>query len=73
MLAIKGGYESYTGIPPAEVDKFETALGEAKVDAKILRYDADHAFANPSGAKYDQAAATSAWAEVEKFLAANLK
>ena len=62
-----------TGIPPAEVDKFASALGEAKVDAKILRYDADHAFANPSGAKYDQAAATSAWAEVEKFLAANLK
>ncbi|HVV84364.1 MAG TPA: dienelactone hydrolase family protein [Kofleriaceae bacterium] len=60
-------------IPPAVVDRFEAALKQAGVDARILRYDADHAFANPSGAHYDQAAATAAWAEVEPFLAANLQ
>ena len=61
------------GIPIEQVDKFEAGLKQAGVDAKILRYDADHAFANPSGNNYDQPAATAAWGEVEKFLAANLK
>ena len=61
------------GIPPAKVDAFEAGLRAAKVDAKILRFDAEHAFANPSGAHYDQASATAAWAEVEAFLAENLR
>lgn len=62
-----------TGIPPASVDAFEAGLEQAGVDGRVLRYDADHAFANPSGARYDEPAATAAWAEVERFLAANLR
>jgi carboxymethylenebutenolidase len=56
------------GIPVAEVDKFEAALKEAGVDATIKRYDADHAFANPSGPRYDQEDAAAAWQEVVDFL-----
>jgi carboxymethylenebutenolidase len=61
------------GIPPSAVNAFEEALKSAQVPHQILRFDADHAFANPSNARYDQAASAQAWAEVQKFLAANLK
>lgn len=61
------------GIPPALVDEFEAGLAAAKVDHRILRYDAEHAFANPSGTRYDEAAARAAWEEVRSFLTANLK
>ena len=57
-----------TFITPAIVDGFEKSLKEAGVDATILRYDADHAFANPSGERYDEAAAADAWAHVVDFL-----
>ncbi|MEZ4450349.1 MAG: dienelactone hydrolase family protein [Nannocystaceae bacterium] len=56
------------GIPPAEVDKFEAALHEAGVSAEIHHYDADHAFANPSNPKYDEANAGDAWGKVLVFL-----
>ncbi|HVJ18014.1 MAG TPA: dienelactone hydrolase family protein [Polyangiaceae bacterium] len=39
----------------------------------MLTYDAGHAFANPSGARYDEKAATAAWAETQAFLAKKLK
>jgi len=56
------------GIPPAEVNKFEAALKQAKVPAEIHRYDADHAFANPSNPKYDEKSAGDAWRHVLAFL-----
>ncbi|HEY8379214.1 MAG TPA: dienelactone hydrolase family protein [Nannocystis sp.] len=56
------------GIPTAEVLKFEAALQEAGVAATIHRYDADHAFANPSNPKYDEANAADAWDKVLAFL-----
>ena len=56
------------GIPPAEVDKFEAALKQAGVIAVIHRYDADHAFANPSNPKYDEKNASDAWTKVLGFL-----
>ncbi|MBX7083248.1 MAG: dienelactone hydrolase family protein, partial [Nannocystaceae bacterium] len=37
------------------------------------RYDADHAFANPSSGRYDEAAAADAWAHVRRFLATHLR
>ena len=40
---------------------------------EILRYDADHAFANPSNAHYDEVSAGDAWTKVQAFLATNLK
>lgn len=61
-----------TGIPPDVVDTFDTALDEAEVDHRILRYDAQHAFANPSGGRYDAKSAEAAWAEVRAFLEARL-
>jgi carboxymethylenebutenolidase len=58
------------GIPPAKVDEFEAALKQAGVKAEIRRYDADHAFANPSNPKYDEASSADAWSHVLAFLKA---
>jgi len=60
-------------IPPEAVDAFDKALTTAGVEHRILRYDADHAFANPSGARYDHKSAGAAWEEVRAFLANRLK
>ena len=62
-----------TSITPANVDAFERALTTAEVDHRILRYDADHAFANPSGARYARDPAEDAWRQVESFLAEHLR
>jgi carboxymethylenebutenolidase len=61
------------GIPPEIVNEFEKGLRAAGVDHEIHRYDAEHAFANPSSARYDHEAAKAAWKKVRKFLASNLK
>jgi carboxymethylenebutenolidase len=61
------------GIPPQAVDAFERALGTAQIRHQILRFPADHAFANPSSARYDKVSATAAWEAARKFLAENLK
>jgi len=61
------------GIPPKVVNEFEKALEKAGVKHTILRYDAQHAFANPSSGRYDAKAAEDAWRKVREFLAARLK
>jgi carboxymethylenebutenolidase len=61
------------GIPPENVDAFVEGLDDAGVPHEIHRYDANHAFANPSSARYDFDAAGDAWEKVRAFLAANLK
>lgn len=66
VLGIFGNKDQ--GIPPAEVDGFEARLKEAKINATIHRYDADHAFANPSNPKYDEKNAADAWTKVLAFL-----
>ncbi|MCU0867269.1 MAG: dienelactone hydrolase family protein [Planctomycetes bacterium] len=66
VLAVFGTRDR--SIPDAKVTAFETAMTELKKDVKVLRYDAEHAFANPSGARYDQKNAAAAWAEVKAFL-----
>jgi carboxymethylenebutenolidase len=72
LLGIFGNRDK--SIPPETVNEFEKALAAAEVRHKILRYDADHAFANPSAAgRYDEKAAAAAWAEARAFLTANLK
>jgi len=71
LLGIFGSRDR--GFPPGMVDEFEKALTKAGVRHRILRYDAEHAFANPSGARYDEEAASAAWAEVRTFLEANLR
>ena len=60
-------------IPPAAVDEFVAALETAGKSIELYRYDAVHAFANPSNAKYDEAAAADAWAHVRAFLAKHLR
>ncbi len=71
LLGIFGNKDQ--AIPPAAVDAFETTLVKADAAYQIRRYDAEHAFANPSSARYDQASATSAWNEVRAFLDEHLK
>jgi carboxymethylenebutenolidase len=56
------------GIPPADVEAFDQALTAAGVIHTIHRYDAEHAFANPSGKAYAQPAATDAWEKTRAFL-----
>lgn len=60
-------------IPPDKVDAFEAALKKAEANFEILRFDAVHAFANPSNAKYDGEAAAKAWNEASDWLSKNLK
>ncbi len=55
-------------IPEARLAAFEASLQKAKKDVKVLRYDAEHAFANPSSARYDQKNAAAAWVEARAFL-----
>ena len=59
-------------IGPEKVNEFEKALNAAGVKNTILRYDADHAFANPSSPRYDEKSAAEAWAKVRPFLRAKL-
>lgn len=64
VLAIYGGRDSRinSGIPPIE----EAMAANDKVYVKVIYPDADHAFHNDTGGRYDLAAARDAW---EKMLA----
>ncbi len=59
-------------ITPDKVDAFDKALTEAGVKHDFYRFDADHAFANPTGGRYKGEAAREAWALTIAFLSANL-
>jgi carboxymethylenebutenolidase len=59
-------------INTAMVNGFEAALKADGKTAEINRYDADHAFANPTGQNYDAADAQVAWDRTMAFLRANL-
>jgi len=60
-------------ITPEKVAAFDKALTEAGVPHTFRTFDADHAFANPTGARYNPPAAAEANALAAKFLAENLK
>jgi carboxymethylenebutenolidase len=66
VLGIFG--ERDASIPMDVVKAFEAALAEAGVAATILTYDAEHAFANPSAARYDEKSAAAAFERVKAFL-----
>ncbi|XXF77777.1 dienelactone hydrolase family protein [Myxococcaceae bacterium GXIMD 01537] len=66
LLAIFGTKDP--SIPEEKVDAFQQALDAAGVKHRILRFEAEHAFANPSGKKYDARAASAAWQQVQIFL-----
>ena len=71
LLAIFGNLDG--SIPPATVNEFEKALKDAGVKHQILRYDAEHAFANPSNPHYDLVHAAEAWEKTRSFFARELK
>jgi carboxymethylenebutenolidase len=71
LLGIYGNKDK--SIPPSAVDAFEKALNSAGVTTEFHRYDADHAFANPSNPVYDQTNAAAAWEVTRTFLAKHLK
>lgn len=72
VLAIFGTKDE--SIPQDVVEKFDLALSDANVSHRILKYDAPHAFANPSAPdRYNPEAAAAAWEQVKTFLADHLK
>jgi carboxymethylenebutenolidase len=71
ILGIFGGRDR--GIPVESVLEFEANLQLLGTDAEIIIYDyADHAFANPSGARYDPDAAADAWQRTLSFFREHL-
>jgi carboxymethylenebutenolidase len=71
ILGIFGGQDR--GIPIESVREFETMLETLGKTAEIVVYDeADHAFANPSGTRYQPEAAADAWRRTLEFLAEHL-
>ena len=54
------------------VDGFEKAMTAANKPFTSHWYEADHAFANPTGARYDQEDAALAWRRTLDFFEANL-
>lgn len=55
------------------VDGFAAAMKDAgKSNVTIEQYEADHAFANPTGARYDEADAALAWQRTLAFLKQHL-
>lgn len=61
------------GIPPQSVEAFAAAMKEAGQPLELHRYDAPHAFANPSSAHYDAKAAEDAWGHARAFLSKHLR
>ena len=59
-------------INPAMVGGFEAAMKQAGKTLEVHRYDANHAFANPTGDHYDAEDARAAWDRTVAFLKANL-
>ena len=71
ILGIFGGQDR--GIPIESVLEFETMLQTLGKTAEIVVYEeADHAFANPSGTRYEPEAAADAWRRTLEFLAEHL-
>lgn len=66
LLGIFGNQDK--SIPPEQVNEFDAALTKAGVPHEIFRYDAPHAFANPSNPIYNEQAAADAWTHVLAFL-----
>jgi carboxymethylenebutenolidase len=72
ILGFFGGLDE--SIPVRQVQDFRAVLQELGKNAEVLIYpQADHAFANPSGGNYNEAAATESWQMTLAFLARHLK
>jgi carboxymethylenebutenolidase len=72
ILGIFGAEDG--GIPVETVREFEAALDALGKDARIHVYEgAEHAFANPSGTRYDAEAAGDAWTKTLAFFEEHLQ
>lgn len=72
LLGIFGAEDN--GIPVATVREFQTTLDLLGKNASIHIYEgADHAFANPSGTRYNEDAAKDAWAKTLTFFSQTLR
>lgn len=72
ILGIFGGED--TGIPVETVREFESALARLDKPAEVHIYEgAHHAFANPSGTRYDAEAAEDAWQKTIAFFQDRLR
>jgi carboxymethylenebutenolidase len=56
-----------------KVQAFESAMKRAGRKLEVYFYDADHAFANPSGNRYNSEAAKAAWEVTRAFLDKHLQ
>ena len=75
QMPIQGHFGELDSNPPPEtVAAFEAVLDELGKDAEIYLYEgANHAFANPSGTRYNAEAAELAWDRTIEFLSENLQ
>jgi carboxymethylenebutenolidase len=71
LLGVFGNKDK--GIPPESVAEFAAALKGAGKTIELHQYDAEHGFANPSGARYDEKSAGDAWEHVRAFLRKHLR
>lgn len=60
-------------ITQSMVSGFEKAMAEAQKPLEVHWYEADHAFANPTGSRYDAEDAMLAWQRTTAFLTKTLK
>ena len=58
---------------PETVDKFVKTAEAAGVKLTVNRYDATHAFANPSNPNFNKEATADAYAKVKEFVTARMK
>lgn len=71
---VLGIYAAQDGwITPEKVAKFQKAMLDAGKSFEVHSYNAQHAFANPSGGRYNGQAARDAWKVVKAFLQRNMK
>jgi len=66
LLGVFGSRDK--SIPADKVGGFRNALTSARKNFEVREYDADHAFANPSNPRYDEANADAAWQVTRAFL-----
>lgn len=74
QMPVQGHFGALDTMPsPETVTEFESVLNELDKTAEIYVYeDADHAFANPSGTRFNADAAELAWERTLAFLDAHL-
>ena len=77
LAALKGPVLGHFATEDRFIDKpmvngFVDEMAKAGKELTVYWYEADHAFANPTSARYDSADAKSAWERTKTFFAQNL-